>query len=257
MNLLSASARSRSTQDAESSVYSLRLATDAADVQAAQALRFEVFNLELDEGLAQSYDTGLDADPFDAVCDHLIVDDLANGRVVGTYRLQTGLRARDALGYYSAQEFDFAPFEAMRAQTIELGRACIDADHRNFTVLNLLWKGIAGYAQQRGARYLLGCSSLTSQDEALGAAAYKRLTPNLAPSVWRTRPLPAFECAIGAVSPQAPRIPRLLSAYLALGAAVCGPPAIDRAFRTIDFLTWLDLESPALQALRKRGRFLA
>ncbi len=257
MNMLTALASSRSTQTRDAPVYSLRMAAQASDVQAAQALRFEVFNLELDEGLTQSYDTGLDADPFDAVCDHLIVDDLTNGQVVGTYRLQTGLRARDALGYYSAQEFDFAPFEAMRAQTIELGRACIHADHRNFTVLNLLWKGIASYAQERGARYLLGCSSLTSQDESVGAAAYQRLTPNLAPAAWRTRPLPAFECRMDAVAPQAPHIPRLLSAYLALGAAICGPPAIDREFRTIDFLTWLDLESPTLLALRKRGRFLA
>jgi len=257
MNLPSTLGTTRSAQTQAASAYALRLATDAVDVQAAQALRFEVFNLELDEGLTQSYDTGLDVDPFDAVCDHLIVDDLANGHVVGTYRLQTGLRARDALGYYSAQEFDFAPFEAMRAQTIELGRACIHVDHRNFTVLNLLWKGIASYAQQRGARYLLGCSSLTSQDEAVGAAAYKRLKPNMAPPAWRTRPLPAFECRLHVASPQSPRIPRLLSAYLALGAAISGPPAIDREFRTIDFLTWLDLESPVLQVWRKRGRFLA
>lgn len=257
MNPLSTLAPLGSTQHYSAPVYALRLGAQPSDVQSAQALRFEVFNLELNEGLVQSYDTGLDVDPFDAVCDHLIVDDLASGRVVGTYRLQTGQRAAHALGYYSAQEFDFAPFEAMRAQTIELGRACIHADHRNFTVLNLLWKGIASYAQQRGARYLLGCSSLTSQDEAVGAAAYKRLTPNLTPPAWRTRPLPPFECAIEVVSPQVPRIPRLLSAYLALGAGICGPPAIDRAFRTIDFLTWLDLESPTLQALRKRGRFLA
>lgn len=257
MNLLSSLDPSRSTPPRETPVYAVRMAAHATDVRAAQALRFEVFNLELDEGLTHSYDTGLDADAFDEVCDHLIVDDLASGRIVGTYRLQTGLRARDALGYYSEQEFDFAPFESMRAQTIELGRACIHADHRNFTVLNLLWKGIAGYARERNARYLLGCSSLTSQDEAVGAAAFKHLTPNLAPPAWRTRPLPAFACAMDAVSPQTPRIPRLLSAYLALGAAICGPPAIDREFRTIDFLTWLDLESPSLQALRQRGRFLA
>lgn len=146
MNLLPGLAASQSTPTRDAPVYSLRMAAHANDVQAAQALRFEVFNVELDEGLAQSYDTGLDADPFDAVCDHLLVDDLATGRVVGTYRLQTGLWAREALGYYSAQEFDFTPFEALRAQTIELGRACIHADHRNFTVLNLLWKGIASYA---------------------------------------------------------------------------------------------------------------
>ena len=54
-----------------------------------------------------------------------------------------------------------------------------------------------------------------------------------------------------------PDIPRLLSAYLALGAAICGPPAIDRRFGTIDFLTWLDIESPDIMAMRRRGRFLA
>jgi putative hemolysin len=53
------------------------------------------------------------------------------------------------------------------------------------------------------------------------------------------------------------KIPRLLSAYLALGARVCGPPAIDREFRTIDFLTWLDIESPLMRALQRRGRFTA
>jgi putative hemolysin len=30
---------------------------------------------------------------------------------------------------------------------------------------------------------------------------------------------------------------------LAVGAKICGPPAIDREFRTIDFLTLLDLEA--------------
>jgi putative hemolysin len=39
------------------------------------------------------------------------------------------------------------------------------------------------------------------------------------------------------------KIPRLLRAYLAVGAKICGPPAIDREFKTIDFLTILDLET--------------
>ena len=43
--------------------YRARLAETASDLAAAQALRFEVFNLELDEGLVQSYDSGLDSDP--------------------------------------------------------------------------------------------------------------------------------------------------------------------------------------------------
>jgi putative hemolysin len=44
--------------------YTLRLAASPQDLRAVQALRFEVFNLELQEGLAESHLTGLDADPL-------------------------------------------------------------------------------------------------------------------------------------------------------------------------------------------------
>ena len=97
---------------------------------------------------------------------------------------------------------------------------------------------------------------MTTQDAAVGAAAYERLQPNLAPAEWRTQPVPRFACTLDALAVPAPRIPRLLSAYLALGAAVCGPPAIDREFRTIDFLTWADVESPTILAMQRRGRFV-
>jgi putative hemolysin len=167
------------------------------------------------------------------------------------------LRARDGLGFYSEREFDFAPFESMRPQMLELGRACIHQRHRNFAVLNLLWKGIASYARQQGARYLVGCSSLTSTDAAVGAAAYKLLARHLAPEPWRTTPVPAFGCPLDGAPAAAPRIPRLLSAYLALGAAICGPPAVDREFGTIDFLTWIDAQSPLVVAMQSRGRFTA
>src|SRR5438045_6648079 len=105
--------------------YATRLARTAAEVRAAQTLRFEVFNLELNEGLASSHGTGLDADPFDAVCDHLLVEHVPTGDIVGTYRLQMGAAAKMNLGYYSAQEFHFEVFEPLRRQIVELGRACV------------------------------------------------------------------------------------------------------------------------------------
>ena len=247
--------RVRSTEARAGSPYRARLAQTTAEVTAAQALRFEVFNVELDEGLVHAYDNGLDADPFDAVCAHLIVEEGLSGAVVGTYRMQSGMQARRNLGYYSEREFDFSPFEAERHQVLELGRACVHRQHRNFAVLNLLWKGIGAYARDHGARYLVGCSSLTSQDEGVGAAAFAQLQPHLAPAAWQTMPHPGFACAMQQPRHETVRIPRLLSAYLALGAAICGPPAIDREFRTIDFLTWIDIESPAIIAMQGRGRF--
>ncbi len=221
--------------------YRVRLARDDTDRRAAQALRFAIFNLELHEGLAQSWATGLDADAFDAVCDHLLVEDGASGQVVGTYRLQTGMHAARHHGYYSEREFEFAPYEPQRARIVELGRACIHAQHRNFAVLNLLWGGIADYARTRGARWLLGCSSLTSQDPAAGAAAWRQLQRHQAEPALRTVPTPAFACPLDTLGP-APKIPKLLATYLALGATLAGPPALDREFGTIDFLTLLDLD---------------
>jgi len=236
------------------SEYAARLAASAEEIRRAQALRFEVFNVELNEGLEQSFATGLDEDPFDAVCDHLIVEHLPSRRIVGTYRLQTGAIAARNHGYYSEQEFEFEVFEPFRGEMIELGRACVHRQHRNLVVLGLLWRGIADYARARRARYLLGCSSITSLDAPIGASAYAELCrKHLAPPPWRTRPRPEFECPLEELSEERPKIPKLLGAYLGIGAKICGPPALDRQFKTIDFLTFLDLV--ALPAL-VRARFL-
>lgn len=224
--------------------YASRLAQSPEEIQVAQALRFQVFNLELNEGLAQSYATGLDADPFDAVCDHLIVEHVPSRQIVGTYRLQTGVSAAGHLGYYCDQEFRLDVFEPVRNQMVELGRACVHRQHRNLFVLGLLWKGIADYARQHGCRYLVGCSSLTSQEPAAGASAYTELCRNhLVEPQWRTVPLPSHECPLDTVTEDPMSIPKLLRAYLTIGAKICGPPALDRQFKTIDFLTMLDIET--------------
>lgn len=66
--------------------YTVTLARDEDDVRAAQRLRHDVFAGELG-ALLSSPQPGLDVDPFDAYCDHLLVRDTVTGQVVGTYRL--------------------------------------------------------------------------------------------------------------------------------------------------------------------------
>src|SRR5688572_21248706 len=89
--------------------YAVRLASTAAERRAAFRLRFEVFNVELKEGLDRSFTDRQDVDRFDGVCDHLIVES-PEGAIVGTYRVQTGVTADRNLGFYSEQEFDFTPY---------------------------------------------------------------------------------------------------------------------------------------------------
>jgi len=242
-----------STALARSPAYRLYRAQTQEDIRAAQLLRFLVFNLELREGFERSFDTCLDADEFDAVCDHLLVEDTASGEIVGTYRLQTGTRAGAMKGYYSEQEFDFTPYESLRPQLLELGRACIRAEHRSFAVLNLLWKGIALYAQEHGSRYFIGCSSLPSQDPGSGLAAYQLLQPHLVESHHRTLPIESYRCPEQSPATEPVKIPKLLGAYLALGARICGPPALDREFKTIDFLTLMDLKTLPARTMQRWG----
>jgi putative hemolysin len=229
---------------ASTPLFRLSLARNAGDLLACQRLRYLVFNRELGEGLAASEPAGLDRDEFDQFCDHLTVHDTASGRLVGTYRMQTGARAKSHLGYYSEQLFDFTPFEPIRAEILELGRACVHLDYRNSTVLFMLWKGIARYAIECQARYLIGCSSLNSQNEGEGLALYHSLLDKyLAAPHLQTNPRPECRCIAPAELPAAPRPPRLFRAYLDVSARLCGPPAIDRNFKTIDFLTLVDLHN--------------
>jgi len=252
MNLSPPDPTHTSTQTIAAAGYSVRLAESTEDVRAAQALRFAVFNLELGQGLGESHASGLDADAFDTVCDHLLAERTDTGETIGTYRLQTGVQAGAQLGYYCAQEFDLTPFEPYRDEIVELGRACIHRDHRSRGVLGLLWNAVARHTHHRRGRWLIGCSSLTSQDPAMGAAAFQVLSRRyLAPAEFRTLPLPGMACPMDRVAPVPPKIPGLLAAYLALGAKICAPPVIDREFGTIDFLTVLDLTELRPQALER------
>lgn len=227
----------------ESGRYLARLARTAAEQEAAFRLRFLVFNLEMREGLDAAFVTGLDTDLFDPVCDHLVVEDRSTGAVVGTYRMQRGCVAARHLGYYSEQEFDFAPYGAMRGEIVELGRACVHREHRSPEVLHLLWRGVARYSLAHGARYMMGCCSLTSQDPEEGHAVYRSLRSYGVEPELRTRPTELYAMAEARSLTTEAKAPKLLRAYLTIGARICGTPAIDRAFKTIDFLTILDLEA--------------
>jgi putative hemolysin len=238
---------------AENDTFRVRLALSDEERLSLYRLRFLVFNLEMNEGLDQAYFNGQDCDAFDDVCDHLLVEDKLTGRVVGTYRLQTGSAAARGIGYYSAQEFDFSPYGHLQREIVELGRACIHREFRSFEVLNLLWRGVAQYAVARGGRYLIGCSSVNSQDTQLGSAMYYRLRDWLVSPELQTRPTEKFSFVLAEESAEKPNPPKLLRAYLAVGARIAGVPALDREFKTIDFLTLMDLDNMAPSA---RSRYL-
>jgi putative hemolysin len=234
--------------------YLVRFARTREEVDAALKLRFEVFNLELGEGLESSYQTGRDKDEFDDTCHHLIVLDTRSDAIVGTYRMQTGEMAARK-GFYSASEFVLSEFPPeVLSGAVELGRACVAESHRNTQVLFLMWKGIAAYVTYNRKRYLFGCCSLTSQNENEGLRVFELLAKSgHAHTELYTMPVPGFECIAKDSTPGDSRevsIPKLFRIYLRFGARVCGPPAIDRLFKTIDFLVLFDIEEMDAQSRR-------
>lgn len=250
------SAQERATPPAiASGRYEVRFARTAEELDRILRLRYQVFNLELDEGLQGSVLSGRDEDEFDRKFDHLLIEERTSGEVVGTYRMQTAEMAAGH-GYYSAGLFEVEslPGPLLRS-AVEIGRACVARPHRNGRVMHLLWRGLASYLTAHRKTALFGCCSLTSQDEALGASVHEslerqgRVHPTLL-----VNPRPAAWCRPDPRSPRpAPHIPALFAAYLKVGARVLGQPAIDREFRTIDWLVML--ETTELPALVHRSLF--
>ncbi len=220
----------------------VELAQSAEQILAAQALRYRVFADELGATL-RTPEAGLDIDPFDHFCEHLIVQDQHSGEVVGTYRILSPESA-DAFGmYYSETEFDLAPLKALRPSLVEVGRACVHPDYRSGATIAMLWSGLADYMQQRGYDYFMGCASIEMHhDGGVNAAAVWREISGSAsaPEQWRVRPLnplPVEQLDQGKKA----HIPPLLRAYLRAGAYVCARPAWDPDFNTADLLVLLPM----------------
>ena len=130
----------------EAGAYQLRFAWTRADLHAVQALRYRVFNEELNEGLATASATGRDEDERDPWFHHLVICHRESGAVVGTYRLQTAVMAATRFGFYSATLFELGAIPgSVLDGAVEIGRACVDPGHRSGRVLRLLWKGLARF----------------------------------------------------------------------------------------------------------------
>ncbi|MFF4760202.1 GNAT family N-acetyltransferase [Streptomyces sp. NPDC001292] len=238
-------------QPAPPTRYTVALARDEADVRAAQRLRYDVFAGEMG-ALLSTPQPGYDVDPFDAYCDHLLVRDTTTGQVVGTYRLLPPERAAIAGRLYAEGEFDITALAPIRSGLVEVGRSCVHPDHRDGTVIGLIWAGLARYMVDRGHEWLAGCCSIPLADGgALASATWERVRDkHLAPEEHRVHPLLPWIPRTDL--PAAPRteLPALLRGYLRLGAQVCGVPAHDPDFGVADLYVLLSMRRVSPRYLR-------
>ncbi len=231
--------------------YSLYLSTDLHDIDTIARLRYRVFADEPGFATAMAGVTdGRDTDRFDELCDHLIVRHNLTGEAVGCYRLLPPPGAIAAGGLYTATEFDLTELDGLAPQTVEMGRACVAAEHRSGAVLALMWAGILVYLERTDYRYLMGATSVPVLRDVDGGVAGSQIrgirdfVSDRHRGPWQVHPhrpvlldgKPLDEIA----APTRLAFPPLLTGYLRMGAWICGEPAHDPDFGVADFPTVLD-----------------
>ena len=234
----------------------VRLARSGEEVKQAQRLRYSVFYEEMSAvANVRAMFSGRDRDPYDRICDHLLVLDhgaVGAPEIGGTYRLLRQEVAARKKGFYSAGEFDLAPLLARHPDRVflELGRSCVLKPYRTKRTVELLWHGIWSYVRQHNIDVMIGCASLEGVDA-------RHLAPQLGllrqaaptPPEWTVRALPGRGVSIddlaahGAPDKNALReLPPLIKGYLRLGAYICEDAVIDRQFGTTDVFIVLPVE---------------
>lgn len=225
----------------------VRLARDPEEIDASQALRYQVFYEErAAKPIGAMASLRRDFDRYDPIADHLLVLDHGKGEgteaVVGTYRLIRKNRAEAHGGFYTAGEYDIAKILAFPGETMELGRSCVDLDHRNRPTMQLLWRGIAAYVFKHDITLMFGCASLPGTDpDALAGDLSYLYHHHLAPDSLRVRALDHLHVDMNRIPPDRidgkralASLPPLIKGYLRLGGFVGDGAVVDPQFNTTD-----------------------
>ncbi len=221
--------------------YIAELAQGPDEIRESQALRYRVFAGEMGARLHSLAD-GLDYEHIDDYCDHLLVRDSSSGKVVACTRLLSDTQAAKLGTFYSEGEFQLGKVLALPGRFLEIGRTCVDPDHRGSLVLGTLWNGLAEYVYKGNFNYLMGCASISPGPSGFAVdAVYRQIEPNqFGPSEFDVRPLKPVPAWRRCVTDES-GIPPLLQAYLRLGCWVLGEPYWDEDFNVMDVFILLDL----------------
>lgn len=229
--------------------FSVKIASNEAELRAAQALRYEVFVRELGGGGAMvDHDAGLEQDQFDRYYDHMLLSDDSTGDVVGAYRLLRDDQASIAGKYYSEDEYDLGVLKSSGRRLLELGRSCLRADFRGGTAMYHLWSGLADYVRDHRIDIMFGVASFHGTDAAALAQPLSMLHHNhLAPTDLRVTARSAHYQNMDLLAQETLdrrgamlQMPALIKAYLRLGGFVGEGAWIDHDFNTTDVCLVLD-----------------
>lgn len=226
----------------ENARYRARIAETSADLEAAQRLRYRAFF----DG-AQ----GRDADAFDPKCRHMLIEEVASGDLVATFRLMTLGSGADIARTYSAQFYGLEALADFQGRIVEMGRFCVDPGCRDPDILRTAWGALTAVVDAEGIELLIGCASFHGTDRKHYADAFAMLRDrHLAPKRWwpRVKAPDVFRFARSLRrTPDHARalktMPPLLRSYLTLGGWVSDHAVVDRDMNTLHVFTGLEIRA--------------
>jgi len=194
--------------------------------------------------------TGREEDEFDKFCSHVAVVDKDTRDVVGTYRLLLRSVADKNRGFFAETRFDLTNIKKnCQGELLEMGRACVDEAYRKYPIINLIWKAIESYVEQHDVRYLFGSSRIDNPTLEKVGQVFKFFKENFYSGPdFRVYPLKntAYPYAKELKNYNKIAVMRMFSAliksYLKMGALVCGEPALNKTFGTVNFFMLLDMK---------------
>lgn len=215
---------------------------DRSLIEQAQRLRYQVFAKEMGAKL-KTESEGLDYDEIDHYCDHLIVVDTIDDKIVGYTRLLNQEQAGQLGYFYSQKEFELDRVLALPGRFLEIGRTCVDSGYRGGAVLTTLWTALVQYAQAGRYDYLIGCASISPGPSGYAVEAVYRAIDdkNKASSAIAVKPLIEVPAHLQCERDES-GIPPLLKAYLRFGVQICGQPFWDEDFNVMDLFILLPLQ---------------
>lgn len=234
--------------------YIVRTADGPDDIRAAQALRHAAFV----EGIGgQPRSDGLDADRFDALCTHILIEDARSGALVCCFRLLplSGAQIGDS---YAAQFYELSGLQDYAGPMVEMGRFCIDPAVSDPNILRIAWGALTQFVDAAGIELLFGCSSFHgTQAEAYFDSFSVLAERHQAPRRWlpRVKAPKVFRFAglKGRVADRKlgmRRMPPLLKSYISMGGWVSDHAVVDDDLGTLHVFTGLEIKGIPLS--RKR-----
>lgn len=221
--------------------YLARIAMTDADREAAQRLRALAFHAAV----------GIDHDPFDAACTHVLVEDQRDGALVCCFRLLHLGSSAEIERSYSAQFYDLRALQGFPGTMVEMGRFCVHPDRNDADILRVAWGALTGYVDAHGVEMLFGCASFPGTVPRVYHDAFALLRDrHLAPERW----MPGVKAP--AVFPFARHLrhapdlkaaqttmPPLLRTYLLMGGWVSDHAVIDNQMGTLHVFTGLEIRA--------------